>query len=153
MSSIRRNPLRTIFKGTPEQYAFAIQILLTCATFVAIFMFLFAMMLQSFQTFLMQFSSGNDTPVAHGMTLLWDAWPSLISILLAFFLSMFLLVIERTQRIFGPIQNMKNFLAQLEKGQFNGRLNIRKNDDFQALAQKLNSLAETLEMRNGHTRS
>jgi signal transduction histidine kinase len=77
-----------------------------------------------------------------------DVLPVIAILLTAFLLSMFLLVIERTHRIFGPVESMKKMVSELENGNYSTRVHLRKDDDFQVIGNKLNLLAETLQKKN-----
>jgi methyl-accepting chemotaxis protein len=148
MQQKRRNFLKSIVQISLSQRRFAFEILFICGAFSLTFIFLFVTMLYSFNQIVLSLSSESFPPV-EGSVFFWhEALPSIVFVLLAFLLSMYLVVVERTKRIFGPTENMKTFLSELESGNFKARITLRKNDDFQKIAAKLNIMAETLEKRN-----
>jgi signal transduction histidine kinase len=131
-----------------SQRYFAAEILFVCALFAIGFIILFVSMIHSFNLVMTNLSSNDLSSLEDGVFLLSDSLPIIIFVLVAFLLSMFLIVVERTKRIFGPTENMKKFLLELESGNFKARIKLRKDDDFQKIAQKLNIMAESLEKRN-----
>lgn len=58
-------------------------------------------------------------------------------------------VFRMTHRIFGPLVSIERFVDQIARGQYDRRVKIRKRDDLQRLAEKLNIMAEQLEKRHG----
>ncbi len=146
-SKNRRQHFFSLLSSKREQFRFAIQVLSVCIVFMCAFSAVFVIMLQSFNEFIAQFQSENASLSEMSSILLWDTLPTLIALLSAFFLSMLLLLLERTQRVFAPVDSMKDFLGEIEKGNFAARLRIRKGDDFQNIAGKLNIMAEVLEKR------
>jgi methyl-accepting chemotaxis protein len=148
MGQNKRNILKSFFQINLSQRRFATEILLICAFFSVAFILLFATMIHSFNLVMTGLSTDDVSSVENSVFLWWESLPTISFVVLAFLLSMFLVVIERTKRIFGPTENMKKFLSEMESGNFKARITLRKDDDFQKIAQKLNIMAENLEKRN-----
>lgn len=70
-------------------------------------------------------------------------------IIIAFVLSTLYVVVRRTHRMYGPIISMMRFVAELKKGNYAVRINIRERDDFHNFVAELNALAESLQSRHG----
>jgi signal transduction histidine kinase len=67
-------------------------------------------------------------------------WPTTGVVILIFgFLSIFL-----THKIAGPVYRIKHALTELIDGNFGIKIRLRRWDDFQALAEQVNILSETL---------
>lgn len=66
-------------------------------------------------------------------------------LLLAFIGTTLAVVIKRTHRMYGPMVNIIGFIDRLKQGDFTARVRLRQADDFQEVANHLNSLAEDLE--------
>ncbi len=71
--------------------------------------------------------------------------------LIAFVVGMFILMFKLTHRYYGPLVSIERFVEQMTQGKYNKRVNIRKGDELQRLANLLNNMATTLE--KGHQKS
>ncbi len=144
-TSDRRQYIRSSLTDKRRQLTFAFQVLALCMLFVAGFVVLFSTMLASFNDVISTLNSDVEADLTGGAILISDTLPVIGTLLVAFLLSMLLLVIERTHRIFGPAEAMKKLLRDLNDGNYSSRIKLRKDDDFQETAAKLNRLAEKLE--------
>jgi hypothetical protein len=70
-------------------------------------------------------------------------------VLVAFVVTMLMVVVRRTHRMYGPMISIARFLGELKRGNYSARLKIRKGDDFQDMVDSLNELATTLHQRHG----
>jgi signal transduction histidine kinase len=57
----------------------------------------------------------------------------------------FILGAQLANRIFGPMVAIKKMIEKLKDGNYTGRIHLRKNDEFNDVADELNLLAEKLE--------
>jgi len=53
-----------------------------------------------------------------------------------------------THRIYGPVVQIRGHLLKMNNGDYSGRIKLRQDDDFQDLADDLNSLTESLAQRH-----
>jgi hypothetical protein len=70
-------------------------------------------------------------------------------VLVLFVITMLMVVVRRTHRMYGPMISIARFLGELKRGNYSARLKIRKGDDFQDMVDSLNDLAATLHQRHG----
>lgn len=70
-------------------------------------------------------------------------------VFLAFIGLMFMLVFRLTHRYYGPLVSIERFVDEMSAGQYSRRVKIRKGDELQRLADKLNNMAVSLERRHG----
>lgn len=59
--------------------------------------------------------------------------------------SLFVVVLRVTHQYYGPLVAIERFLDDLKAGQFESRMKLRRHDELQGLALRLNALAESLE--------
>ncbi len=69
------------------------------------------------------------------------------ALILVFMLSLLLVVIRRTHRMFGPMVPVERFVDAIADGDYSQRIKIRNKDHFQDLAAALNCVAESLQKR------
>jgi HAMP domain-containing protein len=62
---------------------------------------------------------------------------------------LFTVVFKMTHKIYGPLVGIERFVDQLTESEFRRRVTIRRGDELERLAGKLNRLAESLERRYG----
>lgn len=67
---------------------------------------------------------------------------------IAYIGSMFTLVFRMTHRYYGPLVSIERFVDEMSAGLYNRRVKIRKGDELQRLADKLNNMAVSLERRH-----
>ncbi len=70
-------------------------------------------------------------------------------IIFLYLVTMTLIVVRRTHRMYGPIVSILRFVEELKAENFHVRLKIRKKDDFQNVVDSLNTLAQKLHMKYG----
>lgn len=148
-TSERRKRIRSHLVNKRSQLTFAFQILAVCLAFVGVFVLLFSMMLASFNEVVLSLENDANSDFVTGAILISDVIPVIGTLLVAFLVSMLLLLIERTHRIFGPVEAMKKLVASIESGNYRERICLRKDDDFQEIGVKLNTLASQLEEKFG----
>ena len=68
---------------------------------------------------------------------------------IVFLVVLFFTVFRMTHKIYGPLVSVERFVDQIKDGQFDRRIVMRRGDELQQLAAKLNQMAETLEDRYG----
>ncbi len=72
-----------------------------------------------------------------------------ISVLfLLFMLITMAMVFKLTHRYYGPLVSIEKFVDQVADGNYSSRVSLRKKDELQRLAAKLNTMAESLEQRH-----
>ncbi len=67
-----------------------------------------------------------------------------------FVLVIFSTVIRLTHRFYGPILSINRFAEDLKRGNYSARIKLRRRDELQDVAKKLNELAEILEKKKSH---
>lgn len=58
------------------------------------------------------------------------------------------IVLYFTHKVYGPLVSIERFIGELSEGDYSKRIRLRKKDDMQRLAGKLNDLAKSLEDRH-----
>lgn len=71
--------------------------------------------------------------------------------MIAYVASLLLLVFWATHRFFGPLVTISRFVDAIVAGDYTARVQVRKHDELQDLAQKLNEMATSLEERHGQS--
>lgn len=67
---------------------------------------------------------------------------------LLFMLLTMAMVFKLTHRYYGPLVSIEKFIDQVADGDYGSRVSLRKKDELQRLATKLNQMAENLEQRH-----
>lgn len=68
---------------------------------------------------------------------------------LLFMLITMAMVFRLTHRYYGPLVSIEKFVDQVTDGDYHSRVQLRKKDELQRLASKLNRMADSLEQRHG----
>lgn len=71
----------------------------------------------------------------------------IVALCLTYIVVLFTVVFRMTHKIYGPLVGIERFVDQLSEGDFRRRVTIRRGDELQRLAGKLNQLAENLDRR------
>lgn len=72
-------------------------------------------------------------------------------LLLTFVVSLFAIVFRVTHKYYGPLVSIERFVEAMSKGDYTQRVVIRRGDELQDLAAKLNHMATELESRHGNS--
>ena len=67
---------------------------------------------------------------------------------LLFMLLTMAMVFKLTHRYYGPLVSIEKFVDQVADGDYSSRVALRKKDELQRLATKLNQMADNLEQRH-----
>ena len=70
------------------------------------------------------------------------------ALFLLFMLITMAMVFKLTHRYYGPLVSIEKFVDQVASGDYGSRVSLRKKDELQRLATKLNTMAEHLEQRH-----
>ena len=70
------------------------------------------------------------------------------ALFLLFMLITMAMVFKLTHRYYGPLVSIEKFVDQVADGDYSSRVALRKKDELQRLANKLNTMAENLEQRH-----
>lgn len=70
------------------------------------------------------------------------------ALFLLFMLLTMAMVFKLTHRYYGPLVSIEKFVDQVANGDYSSRVALRKKDELQRLAAKLNTMAEHLEQRH-----
>ena len=70
------------------------------------------------------------------------------ALFLLFMLITMAMVFKLTHRYYGPLVSIEKFVDQVAEGDYSSRVALRKKDELQRLATKLNTMAENLEQRH-----
>lgn len=70
------------------------------------------------------------------------------ALFLLFMLITMAMVFKLTHRYYGPLVSIEKFVDQVTEGDYSSRVALRKKDELQRLATKLNTMAENLEQRH-----
>ena len=70
------------------------------------------------------------------------------ALFLLFMLLTMAMVFKLTHRYYGPLVSIEKFVDQVADGDYSSRVSLRKRDELQRLATRLNSMAEKLEQRH-----
>lgn len=62
---------------------------------------------------------------------------------------LFMVVFKTTHKVYGPLVGIERFVDQIARGEYGNRVVIRRRDELQRLADRLNKMAETLEAKYG----
>ncbi len=73
----------------------------------------------------------------------------LILLCLVFVAVLFTVVFKMTHKFYGPLIGIERFIDQMTLGDYSKRVVIRRGDELQKLANKLNLMAESLEKKYG----
>ena len=87
-------------------------------------------------------SSGLDPESASQLHALTFTLPALIVLFVAVIFGSTAVLIHR---LAGPLVPMERVLERLAEGDFSARANLRKHDEFQELAERINAIASALE--------
>ena len=135
-----------------KQIRFGVYIILICIGFVGASAWLFMSTWSEQYQHVMDLFANMDEE-AKTAFLRDDIFHSNILKLIAFFVVflvvMFLTIFNLTHRYYGPLVSIGRFLDQMVEGDYTARVSIRKKDELQDVARKLNTLAESLERRHG----
>lgn len=66
-----------------------------------------------------------------------------------FSMALLAVIFRVTHRYHGPLVSIERFAVNMSKGQYYRRVQIRKKDELKSLVDKLNQMAETLEIKHG----
>ncbi len=72
------------------------------------------------------------------------------ALFLLFMLLTMAMVFKLTHRYYGPLVSIEKFVDQVADGDYSSRVSLRKRDELQRLATKLNTMATNLEQRHRH---
>ena len=73
-----------------------------------------------------------------------------LSLLFLLFIAVLLSVIfYSTHKYYGPLMSFQRFSTAITEGKYYSRVQVRKKDELQLLAEQLNSMASTLEKKHG----
>ena len=61
---------------------------------------------------------------------------------------MFIVVFRLTHKYYGPLVSIERFVDEMTEGLYDRRVKIRKGDELQRLANKLNNMAISLQTRH-----
>lgn len=70
------------------------------------------------------------------------------ALFIGFIVLMFVIVFRLTHRYYGPLVSIERFVDEMTEGLYNRRVKIRKGDELQRLADKLNAMALAIETRH-----
>lgn len=69
---------------------------------------------------------------------------------LAFIVTLFYVVFRITHRYYGPLVSIERFVEDFSRGDYHLRCKIREKDELHSLVNKLNEMAEAIELRHGN---
>ena len=67
---------------------------------------------------------------------------------IAYMVILFSVVFSLTHRFYGPLVSIQRFVAAIIDGDYQSRISVRKKDELQSIALKLNEMAAVLEKRH-----
>ncbi len=67
----------------------------------------------------------------------------------SFIAVLFWVVFKMTHKMYGPLVSIERFVDNISQGHYEQRVVIRRGDDLQRLASRLNHMAETLQAKHG----
>ena len=138
-----------------KQIRFGLYMMGLCVLFVCVSGWIFmSTWSQQYQRVMLEFALDEDAKKAF---LSDDIFISnsikLFCFFLLFIMVMFFTIFKLTHRYYGPLVSIGRFLDQMIKGNYSARVSIRKKDELQQIAQKLNELAGELEKKHGSSES
>jgi nitrate/nitrite-specific signal transduction histidine kinase len=71
------------------------------------------------------------------------------ALLVTFIVVLFVVVFRSTHKYYGPLVSIERFVDQIAEGDYSKRVVIRRSDELQRLAARLNLMAQKLEERHG----
>ena len=73
----------------------------------------------------------------------------MVVLLVVFVISLLLVIFRVTHKYYGPLVSIERFVDSIANGDYSQRLVLRRGDELQVVAKKLNQMAENLESRHG----
>lgn len=121
------------------------------AVFAAGFVFLsvlFAILLFRLNNLIQDLANNIAVPEQAVSDTAWTLLVTYAVLLFSFLLCSVVIVLFATHRYLGPMVPIERLVKALREGRYDERVRLRKNDEFQDLADELNLLAETLATRH-----
>lgn len=145
----KRRSIRAYLVEPFKQIRFGLHVVFVSLSFAGIFAYLFldAFREQYEQVFAL-FEVADKTDVLQN-DIFFKNRAKIVIALVAFVAITLLVVVRRTHRMYGPMISMMRFVAELKRGNYAVRINIRERDDFQNFVGELNALAEQLQKKHG----
>jgi methyl-accepting chemotaxis protein len=147
----RRTPLRSMVARGDSQVKFSLLVIGISIAFVLTLSAFTILAIDTHNGLLGASEALDSTGTPIDWKLLFDEALILGGVLSVFLLSMLVLILERTGRIYGPIVGINRLLHEIRHGNYSARVGIRSGDEFRELADRLNALAATLEKQSSST--